>query len=276
MKKYTPALSQIYVALCGCRRILIATDFDGTLCPIADTPSEARLTERTFGLLRRAVRCPRLTAAVISGRALIDLRGLLPSDLILAGNHGMETEGRGLRFIHEGAKECGPVLLSACEGLEETVRAWPGAWVEQKGLTATLHFRRVERRGHVLLVRSARNSLRAFRSEIALRSGKCALEIRPRVKWDKGSALQYIQERAGPFDACICLGDDGTDEPMFRASGGLLSIRVGDSRFTKARYTLPDPAAVAVLLTIILDICGSDTRSQRVTGFTESRHAAAV
>lgn len=74
---------------------------------------EARLTDRTFGLLRRAAACQRLTVAVISARALTNLRSLLSSDVILAGNHGMEIEGHGLRFIHEAARDFGSVLKSA-------------------------------------------------------------------------------------------------------------------------------------------------------------------
>ena len=273
MKKYAPALSQIHTALCGCRRILIATDFDGTLCPIVNSPSEARLNGRTFELLCRAIACPGLTLAVISARPVIDLKALLPSNVILAGNHGMEIEGRGLRFVHEAAREMGSALLSACGELEEAVRAWPEAWLEQKGLSATLHFRRVDSREHSALVQSARHSFRSFRSQMKLLVGKCALEIRPRVRWDKGSALLYIQREAGPFDACICLGDDRMDEPMFRSSESRLSIRVGDARFTRARYTLPDPAAVAVLLTIVVEICGSDARPP---GFIDSPHAAGI
>ena len=64
--------------------------------------------------------------------------------------------------------------------------------MEQKGLTATLHFRRVDLCGHVPLIRSARDSLRAFRSQIALRVGKCALKDRtkvPRCLMDKTETM---------------------------------------------------------------------------------------
>lgn len=36
---------------------------------------------------------------------------------------------------------------------------------------------------------------------------------------------------------------------MFRANESPLNIRMGDSRFTRARYTLSDPAAVLISIT---------------------------
>ena len=45
-----------------------------------------------------------------------------------------------------------------------------------------------------------------------------ALEIGPRVPWDKGKALRCIRANEGPFDACVCVGDERTDESMFRAN----------------------------------------------------------
>jgi trehalose 6-phosphate phosphatase len=119
---------------------------------------------------------------------------------------------------------------------------WPGAWVEDKGLSATLHYRNVDTPLTSSLLFSVRRRLSEFSGSFAYRAGKKAFEIRPKVGWDKGSALQYIQERTGPFDLCICIGDDRTDESMFRANPGGINVRVGCGRPTAAPFYVTDPA----------------------------------
>lgn len=248
-------LREIDAMLSGASRILIATDFDGTLCPIAEAPAEVRVTPAMLEILRHAADCRRLTLAVISGRSLDDVKRRLPLDIIFAGNHGLEVSGRGVTFEHSGARELRPVLTAGCQALADALQEWPAAWVEDKGLSATLHFRKVDQRHHNLLLFAARRSLGKFGTQLALRVGKRALEIRPRVAWDKGSAMQHIRENAGPFDMCISIGDDRTDETMFRANPDALNIRIGCAQGSSATHYLLDSGEVAILLSHIIDLC---------------------
>ena len=266
MKYWLAALPEIDSMLGGARRILIATDFDGTLCPIADAPSEVRIEPATLEILRCVAACQRLTLAVISGRAMEDVRRRVPLDIIFAGNHGLEIGGGGVNFEHAEARRIRPTLAAACDALAGVVRHWPAAWVEDKGLSATLHFRRVDQRHHRLLLFAARRSLGVFGSQLALRLGNRALEVRPKVHWDKGSALQYIREKAGPFHACISIGDDRTDETMFRANRDQLNFRIGCVTGTAATHYLFDSAGVAILLSHIVDLCNSEAHP----GWSES------
>lgn len=265
MRYCLSALDEIDARLRSARRILIATDFDGTLCPIADSPFEVHVAPATLEVLRHAAACSRLTLAVISGRALADVRCRLPLDIAFAGNHGLEIAGGGLSFEHAGARQLRPVLAEACAALAGVLREWPAAWVEDKGLSATLHFRKVDQRHHNALLFAARRCLGAFGPQLALRAGKRALEIRPKVQWDKGSALQHIVEQTGPFDVAVCLGDDGTDETMFRANSGQLNIRIGCCTGTAATHYLSDPAEVTILLSHIVDICNSEVQAPLTT-----------
>ncbi len=273
MKYCLSALPEIDRRLEETRRVLIATDFDGTLCPIAQSPSEVRLAPAMLEILRHAAGCQRLTLAVISGRALEDVRRRLPLDVLFAGNHGLEIAGGGLSFAHDGARQLRSSLTNACDALVDVLRRWPSAFVEDKGLSATLHFRRVDHRHHNSLVFAARRAVSVFGRDLALRVGRLALEIRPKVQWDKGSALQYILEKAGPFEACVCLGDDRTDESMYRANGSQLNIRVGCLRATAATHYLLDSTEVAIFLSHIADVCGSETRGLRVSDYAASTAA---
>ncbi|MGB6941219.1 MAG: trehalose-phosphatase [Bryobacteraceae bacterium] len=263
MKYCLAALPEIDPILRAAGRILIATDFDGTLCPIVDVPSQASVAPATLEILQQATDCNRLTLAVISGRALADVQRRLPLDITFAGNHGLEISGGGVEFENAEARQLRPVLADACEVLGDVVREWPAAWVEDKGLSATLHFRQVDQRRHNSLLFAARHALGAFGSQLALRAGNRALEIRPRVEWDKGSALQYILEKSGPFDTCISIGDDRTDETMFRANRGQLNIRVGCVSGSAATHYLSDSAEVALFLSHVIDVCNSEALPRR-------------
>lgn len=255
MKYALSAFAELDGWIARAQRILIAADFDGTLCPIADSPSQVRVAPAMLQVLRGITASDRLTLAVLSGRRLDDVRSRLPLDVTFAGNHGLEIEGAGVRFVHPEAVQLRPRLEMACTAVETAIRNWDGAWVEDKYLSATVHYRRVDPREHGALLFATRRTLSAFASHFALRAGKRALEIRPRIDWDKGSALNYVREHDGGFDACICLGDDQTDETMFRVNEGQVSIRVGPGGPTAANYYLSDPNEVAIFLSHLTDVC---------------------
>jgi trehalose 6-phosphate phosphatase len=69
---------------------------------------------------------------------------------------------------------------------------------------------------------------------------------------DKGSALLRLRDDLGAA-ATVYLGDDRTDEDAFRVlSSGDLTVKVGEGE-TAARFRVPDPAAVVVLLGALAD-----------------------
>lgn len=266
MTKYClSALSDIDAAFQAGGRVLLASDFDGTLCPIAGSPNEVHVSPAMTETLRRLAASERLSLAIISGRSIEDVARRLPLEVTFAGNHGLEIRGRGLMFEHPGACELRPELATACAELQGIVRRWPGAWVENKGLSATVHYRKVEPRHYHALLFAVRQELTRFGTRFALRSGKKALELRPRIPWDKGAALDYIRQNTGPFDASICLGDDRTDEMMFRANRGEINIRVGIGFGpTEATHHLLHCSEVATLLSHILNVCERRTGAPAV------------
>src|SRR5271154_5223995 len=206
-------------------------------------------------VLRRLSTSNCIHFAVISGRALSDMARQVPAQTTVAGNHGLEIRGNGFAFEHPGARELRPCLALLCSALSEAVRPWPGAWVEDKGLSATVHYRKVSPQQQSSVLMAARRCAGTFGGKFALRSGKKALEVRPNISWDKGQALNYIRDQAGPFDMCICLGDDRTDETMFRANPEQFNIKVGLTQPTDASYHLSDPGEVAVFLSHVFDVC---------------------
>jgi trehalose-phosphatase len=110
-----------------------------------------------------------------------------------------------------------------------------------------VHYRKVLTHRPDLLF-AVKKRLSQMAPELSVRQGKDALELVPYVDWDKGSALRYIRQEAGPFDACLCLGDDVTDDAMFRANCGQLNIVVGKCDRASETHYLSGPEEVECLL----------------------------
>lgn len=255
MRYCLAALSEVDARLQATRRLLIVSDFDGSLCPIADSPEDVYVAPAMLETVRRLARCQRITLAVISGRAVEDVSKRLPVNITFSGNHGLEIRGCGLNFEHPRASEFRSDIIDACASLADVLRGWSGAWVEDKRLSATVHYRKVEPRQHNSLLFAVRQSLRPFGTRLAYRAGNLAFEVRPGLPWNKGAALSLIRERSGPFDACICIGDDRTDETMFHANPDGLNIKVRCTQPTNATHYLSDPGEVALFLSHVLDLC---------------------
>src|SRR5687767_13130078 len=123
-------------------RLVLLLDFDGTLAPIVDDPAQAAIPPETRTELERLMGMAGVTVAVVSGRGLGDVRGraAIPG-IAYAGNHGMEIDGPGLHRTHPEALDARPALDLARVGLEGALDGVPGAWVEDKLLTLSIHFR---------------------------------------------------------------------------------------------------------------------------------------
>jgi trehalose-phosphatase len=75
------------------------------------------------------------------------------------------------------------------------------------------------------------------------------LEIKPQINWNKGYAIKWILREVLPSSALpIYIGDDASDEDAFAAIPGGITIRVGEPGDSRARFYLPNVAAVGEFL----------------------------
>jgi trehalose 6-phosphate phosphatase len=223
--------------------LLLFLDFDGTLAPIVQEPMLAVLPAATRQVLDELVAHATITIAIVSGRSLGDVRGRVGiPDLIYAGNHGMEIEGRGLSFEHPQAA----VLKGAVREITERIAAHAASLaeieIESKGLTSSIHYRRAPRSAQIHLEAVLRDIVAPGDPNIELKEGKMVHEIRPRVDWDKGKAVAWIRKQLGQPDALpIVAGDDLTDESAFGAFDDAITICVDPRRPTAAKYQVESP-----------------------------------
>jgi trehalose 6-phosphate phosphatase len=222
-------------------RGLLGTDFDGTLVPLHDDPDACWLDEPTRTILAAVHSPPRMHVAIVSGRRLTDIRARVGLEAVTyAGNHGLEIEGHGMRFREPAAVARADVLRSLADDLAVLLAGIDGAHVEWKGLSVTVHVRRVPT-ADVTAVRAVvahAVSRTTTTGHLRVRGGKDVIEIRPDVDWDKGRAIAWLADRLGYGPAeTIFIGDDETDEDAFVACHRGITIRVGDPDApTAARY----------------------------------------
>jgi trehalose 6-phosphate phosphatase len=232
--------------------LLLCLDFDGTLAPIVPDPADPRMPEDTRVAFDQLTSLPGVTVAVVSGRAAGDLQTRVGLNVILAGNHGLEIIDSNSCWRHPTAVELQPVLHGICGELVARVGEIPGALVEDKGLTASLHYRNVRSADVPLISEILNTVVTPHDDHFFVRNGKKVFEILPRARWDKGSAVLRILERLrkthnGEIAVC-CIGDDTTDECAFHQLPGAITVRVGKNCPTAARFRVRDPAHVARFL----------------------------
>ncbi|MBX3027999.1 bifunctional alpha,alpha-trehalose-phosphate synthase (UDP-forming)/trehalose-phosphatase [bacterium] len=237
----------------GEQAVALLLDYDGTLTAICDHPADARPTPTMIDALAACLAREDMRVAVVSGRSLADLRRIfaLPG-LTLAGNHGLEVVGAdGAAFRHPDLGHFTGKLAALADELEGAIG--PGAWVERKGATVTVHVRGVSPAERAPLL--ARLRRRIADAGFQARDALCALEVRPPIGWDKGqAALHIVRQWYGPAWSerarVVYVGDDQTDEDAFRVLAGLgVTFRVGGAEsVTLAERRLANPVAVEALL----------------------------
>lgn len=231
-------------------RILIGCDFDGTLAPIVAHADDARLPASTLEVLQRLFSLPGVTLAFISGRSLADLqqRVGLPGALY-AGNHGLEMTGQGGSvMLAPGVLESLPAMSEVKNELTPLLKPIQGVWIEDKGLTLSVHYRLADHASHAEIEQLVRQAV-ADNKNLIVKPAKCIWEIRPVIDWDKGKALrQFMQRQQVPAGATAFLGDDTTDGDAFRELPDGWTFFVGDEADPAARLWVRDVQDCAALL----------------------------
>ena len=238
--------------------IFLFLDYDGTLARIADRPEQACLPSRAKELLKELRDCARCKIAIISGRGLEDIKSRVGLEgIIYAGNHGLEIEGPKIKFKSPVSSSYMSLLRKIKDDLEEKIPSVPGAFIEDKGLALSLHYRQANKRDISALKAIFDEIVYAYsaKDKIRVKTGKMVFEIQPPVKWDKGKVTLWLLARQNfalkekVEVVPLYIGDDVTDEDAFRALGDKgITVRVGELEGSRAKYYLKDTNEVFMLL----------------------------
>lgn len=157
-----------------------------------------------------------------------------------SGVHGLE------RRSHDGTLVVGtaaPAVRTAVTAFQAFAADHPGIIVEDKGVSAGLHFRGAPDQGEA--AQALANRL-ARETGLSLQCGNLVVELKT-PGTDKGTALNAFMAEP-PFRGAtpVMVGDDLTDEHGFEAATALggFGVLVGPARATAARFGLTDVDAV--------------------------------
>lgn len=190
----------------------VFTDVDGTLAPIVPTPDLAEVSGELREILR-ALHERFLIVAGISGRSVseaLDLVGI--EELVYHGNHGFEVLRDGRVEVAPEAAPYAPAIAELERRSKEELGP-TGAVVEEKGITASVHYRNVPREVGERCVDFVQREGRRLGLDVMV--GRGVVEARPPIRVDKGTAIRSLVEEYGPRKA-LFVGDDITDLDAFR------------------------------------------------------------
>ncbi|NKY55982.1 trehalose-phosphatase [Nocardia flavorosea] len=230
-------------------RLLVASDYDGTLAPIVSDPSKAYPHGESVRALRALAGLTGTTAAVISGRALRDLAALsrLPVEVQLIGSHGSEFD---VGFVHAIDNDARQLLREVVTALSKIAAENIGASVEVKPASVALHVRNAAPEVGRRALDQARQGPASWVG-VQVTEGKAVIELAV-VATDKGSALSTVRHQESA-SAAVFFGDDVTDEKAFRVlSGPDIGIKVGDGE-SLAKYRVDSTEAVSHALAYLLE-----------------------
>jgi trehalose-phosphatase len=229
------SLEQAVDALAAQGKFLLGVDFDGTLAPIVDHPDDAVPDARAVDLLRALATRPNVGVAVISGRALDDLRARLGevAGATLVGEHGNDVgEPHEVSDSMHDAREF-------VDWLDDLI---PAATVEKKQRSVAFHTRNLSPDQRDSAVRAIREWATG-RHGITLLEGKEVYELSTATR-DKGDAIEELAQGR----PVIYIGDDTTDETVFAMLGpDDVGVKVGGG-VTAASHRVKDIDGVVTIL----------------------------
>jgi trehalose-phosphatase len=238
----------------------VLLDFDGTLAEFDLDPAAVTLPPSRQILLQTLGRRADLSAGLVSGRRVADLRERVPSgtSLFLAGLHGLEIEGPGLKFAHKAVALAAPGISYLAKDLRRAVKPLPGVFVEDKIYSMVMHTRGASKADqlHAVTRFNALAGPLLAEGTVRLQPGDHILELLPNVDWAKGDAvraiIRHVETETKETVWPVYIGDDATDEDAFEEIGtNGLTVAVG-KRPAGASFQIDDPAAVECLLKAML------------------------
>ncbi|MEU9254829.1 trehalose-phosphatase [Streptomyces sp. NPDC048270] len=245
-------------------RSVVALDFDGTLAEIVPDPDQARAHPGAVPAL--AALAPEVASvAVITGRpagvavrygGFAGVPGL--EHLVVLGHYGAERWDAVSGIVHAPAEHPGVAAVRAeLPGFLDSIGAWQGTWIEEKGRALAVHTRRAaDPEAAFAALREPLAEL-AARHGLMVEPGRAVLELRP-PGMDKGVALTEFLAETGA-EAVLYAGDDLGDLAAYsavekRRADGLPGLLVcsGSAEVpelaSRADVVLPGPGAVVAFL----------------------------
>jgi len=225
-------------------------DYDGTLTPITTNPSSAVPSKKLIQILDGLNTRTDLDIVIVSGRhkEFLDtyLGRFTKTNVSLVAEHGFEIRRAGTKTWEEVNKniviDWKPKIIPY---LEIYVASTPGSFVEEKRSAIVWHYRQADPELGAKRSVDLVGQLSEFMHNlpVELHHGKKIVEVSS-IEINKGQIVRDFLQNT-EYSTAMCVGDDSTDETMFRVQNKILTkikIGAGDTaatyRWPNVNYTL--------------------------------------
>lgn len=245
-----PARSRLKRDWSRSRRRLVFLDYDGTLTDLVGSPERAIPSDETRRLIRRFTRDPLNLVVIVSGRPRSTIyQWLAPTGAYLSAEHGAwifdrEKWHRTYKKTEEShwKERIRPLV-------ELYASRTPGSFIEEKEDALAWHYRMCDPDYGAWQARDLVMNLDELVRGLPVTyvRGKKVVEVRHRDV-QKGLTWTWLQKNRGTFDFILALGDDRTDEDLFKAlPRKAWTVHVGADE-SSAHYRLSSPRDVRSFL----------------------------
>ncbi len=247
----TAPIAERYAA--ASRRLLLL-DYDGTLRAFTDRPENAIPDERILNVLRKLSGDIANEVFIVSGRdrsVLEPWLGALPLGLI--ASHGARVRRPGSDWQLQITEPGESWMPDVSKLMQETMRQIPESFIEAKEFSIAWHYREAPEDRYPEDFSKLRSGLQeqARSKALELLPGHKVLEVRA-PEMNKGAAVRRLLKSTN-HDFILAIGDDRTDEDMFRSLQALPhahTLKVGPGP-TLARFRIPDQQDVLPFLELL-------------------------
>ena len=232
---------------------LILLDYDGTLVGFQKRIELASPDAELYSLLNQFVFDKKNHTAIISGRKHETLEQWFEGrDLDLIAEHGAWRKEIGADWVqkadlsHSWKDEVHLLMDAFCDRT-------PGSFVEEKSYSLVWHYRKVQKGLGPIIANELMDNLRYMVVDYGLQllNGDKVIEVK-NSEVNKGRATTSLLN-SGEYDFILAIGDDYTDEDIFKAlPDEAFSIKVGN-HMSAARYYLEDFHEVRELLKFLVN-----------------------
>ncbi len=230
---------------------LFLIDYDGTLTPITKLPELALLNKKTEIMLKGIISDKRNTVVIISGRERAFIEEQFGDmDVILITEHGYFIKYPGGEWSNNHdinlswKKKILPIL-------NDYVDRCSGSMIEEKHASIAWHYRNADEDVASIRINELKDDLAEIlkgESKLQMLEGEKVLEVKSLV-YDKGTAaIKLICD--GNYDFILALGDDKTDEDLFKVipkSG--FTIKVGNKP-SRAKFNIRNQSQIYEILSL--------------------------
>jgi trehalose 6-phosphate synthase/phosphatase len=231
-------------------RRIIFLDYDGTLVDFVSNIEQAHPDEELYKLFEHLTDDPDNRVVLVSGRRHENLEkwfGKGKGDIDMIAEHGAWIKKRGAMWhklpglSSQWKEEIRPVL-------ETFVDRTPGTFIEEKSFSLVWHYRKAQKGLGELRAGELMNNLKYLATDkgLQLLPGNKVVEVK-NVEINKGKAAMMLIDNI-EYDFIMALGDDYTDEDIFKAlPENAITIKIGNN-VSAAKFYLRTPHEARRLL----------------------------